>query len=32
MFKCVECGINEIECEDTLCDKCFYEENEDEEE
>lgn len=23
-FKCVECGYNEVEGPDVLCDECFY--------
>ena len=30
-FKCVECGINDVDDEDGICDDCFYDvdENED---
>jgi NMD protein affecting ribosome stability and mRNA decay len=28
-FKCVECGQNEVEDEDDLCDECFFEVDED---
>ncbi len=25
-FKCVECGVNDVEDKDDLCDECFYDE------
>jgi len=26
-FKCVECGVNDVEHEDDVCDECFYAED-----
>lgn len=33
-FKCVECGVNEVEHEDDVCDECAadYEDNEEDDE
>lgn len=35
-FKCVECGVNDVEHEDNMCEECFeeygYEEDEEENE
>ena len=30
MFKCTECGENDVEAEDEMCDICFYSDEEDE--
>lgn len=29
-FKCVECGINDVDDEDDICEDCWEAENEDE--
>jgi NMD protein affecting ribosome stability and mRNA decay len=29
-FKCCECGINDVEDEDEICDDCFYDADENE--
>jgi len=23
-FKCIDCGVNEVEHEDDICDECYY--------